>query len=195
MMPDGRARARRRRTDRTARRAHQRRRAGRAGRRRQGARGRTGRDVRGRAEARQHDQAAAQGAQTGVKLAVAVGAMVLAFVALVALANGVLGWVGWLFGYRQPRASRPLLGDAVRAGHVPDRRAVGPGADRRRAVRHQGRAQRIRRLHRPRPDGRRRRVSDRSRAIVTFALCGFANFSRSRSRWRSPGGWRPTSGR
>ena len=35
--------------------------------------------------------AAAQGAQTGVKLAVAVGAMVLAFVALVALANGLLG--------------------------------------------------------------------------------------------------------
>ncbi|HEX8535620.1 MAG TPA: Na+ dependent nucleoside transporter N-terminal domain-containing protein, partial [Allosphingosinicella sp.] len=33
--------------------------------------------------------AAAQGAQTGVKLAVAVGAMVLAFVALVALANGL----------------------------------------------------------------------------------------------------------
>ena len=37
--------------------------------------------------------AAAQGAQTGVKLAVAVGAMVLAFVALVALANGLLGGV------------------------------------------------------------------------------------------------------
>src|SRR5438067_6930663 len=42
--------------------------------------------------------AAAQGAQTGVKLAVAVGAMVLAFVALVALADGLLGgfgnWIG-----------------------------------------------------------------------------------------------------
>ena len=43
--------------------------------------------------------AAAQGAQTGVKLAVAVGAMVLAFVALVALANGMLGGIGGLFGY------------------------------------------------------------------------------------------------
>src|SRR5215217_5300240 len=41
--------------------------------------------------------AAAQGAQTGVKLAVAVGAMVLAFVALVALANGLLGGFGnWI---------------------------------------------------------------------------------------------------
>ena len=46
--------------------------------------------------------AAAQGAQTGVKLAVAVGAMVLAFVALVALvalANGLLGGIGGWFGY------------------------------------------------------------------------------------------------
>ena len=43
--------------------------------------------------------AAAQGAQTGVKLAVMVGAMVLAFVALVALANGILGGIGGWFGY------------------------------------------------------------------------------------------------
>ena len=35
-------------------------------------------------------EAAAQGTQTGVKLAVAVGAMVMVFVALVALANGLL---------------------------------------------------------------------------------------------------------
>ena len=41
----------------------------------------------------------AQGAQTGVKLAVAVGAMVLAFVALVALANGLLAGIGGWFGY------------------------------------------------------------------------------------------------
>jgi len=39
-------------------------------------------------------EAAAQGTQTGVKLAVAVGAMVLVFVALVALANGLLSGVG-----------------------------------------------------------------------------------------------------
>lgn len=42
--------------------------------------------------------AATQGAQTGVRLAVAVGAMVLAFVALVALANGILGGIGGWFG-------------------------------------------------------------------------------------------------
>ena len=44
-------------------------------------------------------EAAAQGTQTGVKLAVAVGAMVMVFVALVALANGVLGGIGGLLGY------------------------------------------------------------------------------------------------
>ncbi len=43
--------------------------------------------------------AASQGAQTGVKLAAAVGAMVLAFVALVALANGLLSGVAEIFGY------------------------------------------------------------------------------------------------
>ena len=61
--------------------------------------------------------AAAQGAQTGVKLAVAVGAMVLAFVALVALANGLLGGLGNMVG-----DSRPQLPAAdrlcLRAGHV-----------------------------------------------------------------------------
>jgi len=39
-------------------------------------------------------EAAAQGTQTGVKLAVAVGAMVMVFVALVALANGMLAGIG-----------------------------------------------------------------------------------------------------
>ena len=49
--------------------------------------------------------AAAQGAQTGVRLAVAVGAMVLAFVALVALANGLLGGIGGWFGIRTSASS------------------------------------------------------------------------------------------
>ena len=53
--------------------------------------------------------AAAQGAQTGVKLAVAVGAMVLAFVALVALANGILGGIGHWFGM-QDLSFQKLIG-------------------------------------------------------------------------------------
>jgi len=51
--------------------------------------------------------AASEGAQTGVKLAVAVGAMVLAFVALMALANGILGGVGGWFGH--PELSFQLI--------------------------------------------------------------------------------------
>ncbi len=43
-------------------------------------------------------EAAARGAAEGLTLALNVGAMLLAFVALVALADGMLGWVGGLLG-------------------------------------------------------------------------------------------------
>jgi len=56
--------------------------------------------------------AAAEGAQTGVRLAVAVGAMVLAFVALVALANGLLGGIGGWFG-RPDLSFELILGTGV----------------------------------------------------------------------------------
>jgi len=42
--------------------------------------------------------AAAVGAQNGTTLAVNIGAMLLAFVALIALTNGILGYFGNLFG-------------------------------------------------------------------------------------------------
>ena len=42
--------------------------------------------------------AAAKGASVGLELALNIGAMLLAFIALVALINGLLGWVGGLFG-------------------------------------------------------------------------------------------------
>ncbi len=42
--------------------------------------------------------AAAAGTQQGLKLAVNVGAMVMVFVALIALINGILGWVGSFVG-------------------------------------------------------------------------------------------------
>ncbi|MEO8491009.1 NupC/NupG family nucleoside CNT transporter [Pseudomonas sp.] len=45
--------------------------------------------------------AAAEGAQVGLRLALAVGAMLLAFIALIALLNGLLGWAGNWFGYPQ----------------------------------------------------------------------------------------------
>jgi concentrative nucleoside transporter, CNT family len=43
--------------------------------------------------------AAARGASEGLKLALNVGAMLLAFVALIALFNGILGGIGGWFGY------------------------------------------------------------------------------------------------
>ncbi|HEY6661512.1 MAG TPA: nucleoside transporter C-terminal domain-containing protein [Sphingomicrobium sp.] len=133
--------------------------------------------------------AAAQGAQTGVKLAVAVGAMVLAFVALVALANGLLGGLGNLVGIPDLSFQRLvgyvfapfmfLIGipwkEALTAGGLFGTKLVlnefvafidlgqmGPGL-----------------------------LSDRSRAIVTFALCGFANFSSIAIQMAVTGGLAP----
>jgi CNT family concentrative nucleoside transporter len=134
--------------------------------------------------------AAAQGAQTGVRLAVAVGAMVLAFVALVALANGLLGGLGNMVGVPELSFQRIvgyifqpimfLIGvpwqEAGTAGGLfgtkivlnefvafIDLGAIQPGA-----------------------------ISDRSRAIVIFALCGFANFSSIAIQLAVTGGLAPS---
>jgi CNT family concentrative nucleoside transporter len=45
--------------------------------------------------------AAALGVSAGLQLALNVGAMLLAFIALIALLNGLLGWAGGWFGYPQ----------------------------------------------------------------------------------------------
>ena len=47
-------------------------------------------------------EAAAIGATDGMKLAMNVAAMLLAFLALLALLDAMLGGVGWLLGFRQP---------------------------------------------------------------------------------------------
>jgi len=133
--------------------------------------------------------AAAQGALTGVRLAVAVGAMVLAFVALVALANGLLGGVGNMVGIPGLSFQRlvgylfaPVMfligvpwNEAITAGGLFGTKIVlnefvafidlgqmGPAV-----------------------------LSDRSRAIVTFALCGFANFSSIAIQMAVTGGLAP----
>jgi len=118
--------------------------------------------------------AAAQGAQTGVKLAVAVGAMVLAFVALVALANGLLGGVGNWFGY--PDLSfqlvlGKLLAPVMWLLNVPWAEAQQAGGlFGTKVVLNEfvsfidlGKMQAT--------------LSPITVAVVTFALCGFANFS------------------
>lgn len=134
--------------------------------------------------------AAAQGAQTGVKLAVAVGAMVLAFVALVALANGLLGGIGGWFGYPDLSFQRILgylfqpvmfmLGvpwnEAGAAGGLFGTKVVlnefvafiDLGAQQTAGT-----------------------LSPATVAIVTFALCGFANFSSIAIQMAVTGGLAP----
>ena len=118
--------------------------------------------------------AAAQGAQTGVKLAVAVGAMVLAFVALVALANGLLAGLGGLVGIEGLSFQR-LLGYLFQPVmfllNVPWREAgIAGGLFGEKIVLNEfvayidlGKQASA--------------LSPRTVAVVTFALCGFANFS------------------
>ena len=117
--------------------------------------------------------AAAQGAQTGVKLAVAVGAMVLAFVALVALANGMLGGVGAWFGY--PDLSfQAILGTLFK----PIMYLIGvPWNEAGTAGGLFGTKVVLNEFVAFISLGQDAALSPLTVAIVTFALCGFANFS------------------
>ena len=132
--------------------------------------------------------AASQGAQTGVKLAVAVGAMVLAFVALIALANGIVGWAGGLLGF--PGVTfQALLGyvfapvfyllaapdwhEAMRAGGLFGTKIV------------------FNEFVAFIDLGKEGALSERTVAVVTFALCGFANFSSIAIQMAVTGGLAP----
>lgn len=44
-------------------------------------------------------EAAASGAMTGLKIAAGVATVVMAFVAIIALLNGIIGGIGGWFGY------------------------------------------------------------------------------------------------
>ena len=133
--------------------------------------------------------AAAQGAQTGVKLAVAVGAMVLAFVALVALANGILGGLGHLVGIADLSFQR-LVGyvfaPVMYLIGVPWTEAgTAGGLFGTKLVLNEFVA--FIDLGKMGPEV----LSTRSRAIVTFALCGFANFSSIAIQMAVTGGLAP----
>ncbi|HEY6917203.1 MAG TPA: NupC/NupG family nucleoside CNT transporter [Allosphingosinicella sp.] len=132
--------------------------------------------------------AASQGAQTGVRLAVAVGAMVLAFVALVALANGLLSGIGGWFGVEGLTFQRLvgyvfqpvmfLIGvpweEAAKAGGLFGEKIV---LNEFVAYISLGAAQGT--------------LSPQTVAIVTFALCGFANFSSIAIQMAVTGGLAP----
>lgn len=147
-------------------------------------------------EAVEHDEekpaniimAASQGAQTGVKLAVAVGAMVLAFVALIALANGLVGWLAGLFGFAGV-TFQGLLGyvfapvfyllatpdwhEAMQAGSLFGSKIV------------------LNEFVAFIDLGHMTELSARTVAVVTFALCGFANFSSIAIQMAVTGGLAP----
>ncbi len=132
--------------------------------------------------------AAAQGAQTGVKLAVAVGAMVLAFVALVALANGLLGGLGNMVGIPDLSFQR-LVGYFF----APVMYLIGiPWAEAGTAGGLFGTKLVLNEFVAFIDLGQiGATLSERSRAIVTFALCGFANFSSIAIQMAVTGGLAP----
>ncbi len=132
--------------------------------------------------------AASQGAQTGVKLAVAVGAMVLAFVALVALANGILGGIGHIFGV-DGLSFQGLIGKVFAPimyllGVPWNEAAQAGGYFGTKIVLNEfvgfidlGKAAAT--------------LSPATVGIVTFALCGFANFSSIAIQMAVTGGLAP----
>ncbi len=134
-------------------------------------------------------EAAAQGAQTGVKLAVAVGAMVLAFVALVALANGLLGGIGGWFGL-DGLTFQKLIGyifaPIMYLLGIPWNEAqLAGGLFGTKVVLNEFVAFiELRGIDAS-------MLSERSRAIVTFSLCGFANFSSIAIQMAVTGGLAP----
>lgn len=118
--------------------------------------------------------AAADGALTGLRLAANVGAMLFAFISLVALANGILGWLGSGLGL-EGLTFEQLLGylfapimfvigisweEAQIAGGLFGQKVVLNEFVAFISLTETGSA-----------------LSARSMAIMSFALCGFANFS------------------
>ncbi len=118
--------------------------------------------------------AAASGAGEGLKLALNVGAMLLAFVALIALFNGLIGFLGGLVGY--PTLSFELIMGYLFAPvafimGVPWHECTQVGILlAKKLVLNEFVAYLDLK-------GMLGTLSDRSVTISTYALCGFANFS------------------
>jgi CNT family concentrative nucleoside transporter len=118
--------------------------------------------------------AAAVGSADGVKLAVNIGAMLVAFVALIALLNGLLGWVAGLVGLPSLTLEQifgALFAPLMYLISIPWEEAQAAGAlfgekvilNEFIAYSHLNEYL--------------AGMSERTVAIVTFSLCGFANLS------------------
>jgi concentrative nucleoside transporter, CNT family len=131
--------------------------------------------------------AAAMGAQTGVKIAVAVAAMVLAFVALVALANGILAGVGSWFGFKD-LSFQLILGTILSPlmfmlNIPPEEMAAAGGLLGTKIV--------LNEFVAFIDLGALKTLSPYTTAVVTFMLCGFANFSSIAIQMASAGSLAP----
>ena len=124
-------------------------------------------------------EAMAGGASAGMQLALNVGAMLIAFVGLIALVNGILGGVGGWFGYADLTLQsifgwifKPL---AYLIGVSWDESAIaGQMIGMKLSVNEfVGYLEFAKYLQ---PDTAVV-LSEKTKAIITFALCGFANFS------------------
>ncbi len=118
--------------------------------------------------------AAAQGATSGMMLAVNVGAMLIAFVAIIALLNGALGWLGSLAGFNDLSIEGVL-------GYLfsPIAWLLGvPWSEAGQAGSYIGQKLVLNEfLAYINLVANGDSLSEHTRAVVTFALCGFANFS------------------
>ncbi len=123
--------------------------------------------------------AAAAGASSGMQLALNVGAMLVAFVALIALINGMLGGIGawfdmpdlslglifgwvfrplaWIIGvpWEEAQIAGRMIGTKLAINEFVGYLEFAPYLAADAAV----------------------QLGDKTKAIITFALCGFANFS------------------
>ncbi len=129
--------------------------------------------------------AAASGAASGMQLALNVGAMLLAFVALIALLNGILGGIGGLFKY--PQLSLELMLGWVCAPiayliGVPWNEATVAGSFIGQKLVVNEFVAFMNFGEYLKPDdvvaaAGLQVLSDHTKAIISFALCGFANLS------------------
>ncbi|MFY2509171.1 NupC/NupG family nucleoside CNT transporter [Vibrio pectenicida] len=118
-------------------------------------------------------EAMADGAMSGLRIAVAVGATLLAFVSVIAMLNGILGWVGDLMG--MDLSFELILGYlfapiAWLLG-IPWHEAITAGALIGTKVVVNEFVAFIQLME------VQSQLSEHSQAIVIFALCGFANIS------------------
>lgn len=130
--------------------------------------------------------AAARGTLEGLKLALNVGAMLITFVALVAIVNAIVGWVGNLFRVEDPWTLQRFFGfcfypfawlmgipasECSLAGEM-----LGTKVILNELLAYEQLGQ-IVKADQALPEGATPQLTERSVTILTYALCGFANLS------------------